>query len=393
MKTNFIFAVYMLVISTSSFANEGVHTRIHNQYQSLRALGMGNAYTAVASDYAGLMYNPASLARRDSGQINMSLQAGFSTKFMDFSQDADKASKDADAAATDTDKFNIYSDFLTKYLGESFMLRMNLFEGFWVRPNWGVAVIPLDFTLEYKIHNQLAPALNTRAIVDTTIAYGYGKDLKGLVPGRLSWGVTGKFINRGYANKQIGALDLASGAEVFRDEDLRDGYTVDADLGLLYTPEISSTGLLAPLSLAKPTFSLVLRNVLDMGFEQSFNLFNETEVEAPEKLHRTLDVGSKFEFPSLWIFGGRFAFDVKNIMHPNFSMRRGLHAGAEFDWTVSSWWKGHYRAGLNQGYPTLGVSALLFVFNLDLAMYGEDVGTFNNPQQNRVVAFKASMDF
>jgi hypothetical protein len=66
--------------------------------------------------------------------------------------------------------------------------------------------------------------------------------------------------------------------------------------------------------------------------------------------------------------------------------------GFEFDWTMTSWWKGSYRIGVNQGYPTLGASALFLLFNLDAVTYGEEVGTFNQPKENRVYMLKFNMD-
>jgi hypothetical protein len=66
--------------------------------------------------------------------------------------------------------------------------------------------------------------------------------------------------------------------------------------------------------------------------------------------------------------------------------------GFEFDWAMASWWKGAYRIGVNQGYPTLGFSALFTIFNLDLATYGEDVGTIDHPKENRMYTVKLNID-
>lgn len=388
----------LLIISTlfisshSVLAAEGVHTRIHHQYQSTRALGMGDAFVAQANDYSAIFYNPAGLARRDSGTINLSLfEGGFSTEFFKFKTDADEVSKNTEGMS-DSDKFDAYSAFLQKYYGKAFQVRIKLLESFYVKENWGVALIPLDLTVEYQIHNQVSPAMNVRAFADTTLAYGYGQDIKGAVPGRWSVGATAKFINRGYANQQFNAVDLAADDKTVKKEDLRDGYTVDFDLGTLYTPEIPGEGFWSIFKLAKPTFGLVVRNVLDYGFDQTFNLINDKQLEAPEKLYRVVDVGAKFEYPDIWIFSGRGSVDFRDIFHPNVSLRKSFHLGFEFDWTVSTWWKGHYRIGVNQGYPTFGISALLFWFNLDAATYAEDVGTFSNPKSNRMYMVKLNLD-
>ncbi|MNT28319.1 hypothetical protein D3C72_1639980 [compost metagenome] len=172
-----------------------------------------------------------------------------------------------------------------------------------------------------------------------------------------------------------------------------EGYTVDADIGTLWTRELPDSGLWSAIRLARPTFGLVVRNVAETGFGQTMKLINKEKTEAPEKMYRVVDVGTRWEYPALWIFGGRGTLDVRDIGHPYFNMRKGLHAGLEFDWTVTSWWKGHYRGGFSQGYWTAGLSAELGIFNLDVVSYANDVGTLNNPKENRNYAVKLNLDF
>jgi hypothetical protein len=384
-------AVILSLLACVAKAQEGVQTSIHHQYESTRALGMGDAFVATANDYTALFYNPAGLARRELGQLNMSMEVGGSLDTQKFYKDMDTVQKGT--YANDGAKQVAYADLLNQYYGKTLGLRLKAFEGIWVRPNWGIGIVPLDFTLDAQVHNQGTPALDVRAFADTTIAYGYGDDLHGVVPGRLSWGTTVKFINRGYINREVNALSLVTDPHTVSKEDARDGYTADFDLGTLYSPRVPTEGFFSVFQLAKPTFGAVVRNALDYGFGSSFKLLNKTQVEAPEKLHRVLDVGAKFEYPELWIFGGRGEIDIRDIGHPNFTWRRSFHLGFEFDWTVATWWKGHYRIGVNQGYPTFGISALLFIFNLDLVTYGEEVGTYHNPKENRVYMAKLNLDF
>jgi len=384
-------AVLLSSLACASWAQEGVQTSIHHQYQSTRALGMGDAFVATANDYTALFYNPAGLARREQGQLNMSIEVGGSLDTQKFYKDLDTVQKGT--YANDGAKQVAYADLLNQYYGKTLGLRLKAFEGIWVRPNWGIGIVPLDFTLDAQVHNQGTPALDVRAFADTTVAYGYGDDLHGVVPGRLSWGTTVKFINRGYINREVNALSLVTDPHTVSKEDARDGYTADFDLGTLYSPRVPTEGFFSVFQLAKPTFGAVVRNALDYGFGSSFKLLNKTQVEAPEKLHRVLDLGAKFEYPELWIFGGRGEIDIRDIGHPNFTWRRAFHLGFEFDWTVATWWKGHYRIGVNQGYPTFGISALLFIFNLDLVTYGEEVGTYHNPKENRVYMAKLNLDF
>lgn len=380
--------VFILVVSESLWATEGLFTSIHHQYQSPRALGMGDAFVAVANDYASLFYNPAGLAKLDEGQINMAMDIGASASFYSFYQDVEAASK---TTGTEVQKATAVINLLQKNYGKQFSIRSGLFEGIWVRPGWGLGVLPLNFSMDLSVHNQAAPALRARTYLDSTVAFGMGYPLRlESVPGQLAWGFTGKFVNRGFFSKDLNALDLVADSQIVKKEDLQEGYTVDADLGVLFTPNLS--GWLSVLKLTKPTFGAVVRNVAEMGFGQKLDLFKSGSKEAPEKLYRVLDVGSRWEYPSFFIFGGRGALDIRDIGHPHFSLRKGLHVGLEFDWTMASWWKGQYRFGVNQGYPTLGASFLFTLLRLDLVTYGEDVGSYDSSVENRMYMAKFNID-
>lgn len=382
----------MAILGTapSAFAQEGVHTAIHKLYQSPRAMGMGGAFVAVANDYSAMFYNPAGLARLEEGQFNGSLDfAASGEQFAKFIQDIDAASKIQDSNAQFTEMVSI----LQRNYGKQFSLRVGLLQAVYARPSWSVGLLTSDLTLDMRIHNQATPAINARAYLDTTLAYGYGSAFRHeSIPGKFSWGITGKVVNRGYANKQVNALDLVVDPEVIKKSDFRDGYTSDFDFGLLYTPALASDGFGGMMRLARPTFGMVVRNVLESGFGSSFDVFNKDDTEKPEKLYRTLDFGTRFELPPFWIFGWRAVADVQDVLHPNYSFRKSLHLGAEFDWTVASWWKGQYRVGANQGYPTLGASFLFALFRLDLLTYGEDIGTAANPVENRMYRVTLNLD-
>lgn len=369
-----------------------VSTKIHHQYQAPRALGMGDAFVAVANDYTALFYNPAGLARRTDGQINAALGGAGAPGVVDFFKqftDIDKSNK------TDEQKQTAYLELIQSHYGDVYNFRLTPMEGIWVRPSWGVGLIPMDLSVEMSMHQQVGPTINASVYADTTLGVGYAQDLPSVDFGRLSWGVTGKFVNRGYFSKAIAAIDLASSSgEIVKKSDLKEGYTVDADVGVLWTPDLPDQGFWSIMRLAQPTFGAVVRNIGEVGFGQTMKLLNkEPQSGAPEKLYRVVDLGSRWEYPSMWIFGGRGVLDIRDINHPDFSIKKGLHVGFEFDWTMTSWWKGQYRFGLNQGFFTAGLSAELGIFNLDLVTYADDVGSKNTPIESRVYALKANLDF
>lgn len=385
----FLLFIVTLGLSDVTLAGaDGVNYSIHHQYIAPRALGMGNAFVAVANDYNSIMYNPAGLARLEFGEVNLGLDGGFASSFTNFANDLTKAQN---KSGTESDKQQAVLDVIEKVYGKTFGVRGGL-SGLWARPNWGLAVIPVDMTTEMVPHQQVGPSINTTFYLDSTIAYAYAKDVYWFPHSRTSVGVTAKFVNRAHVSKAINFMEIAVDPNLVKQDDLREGYTLDADIGMLYTPELPSEGFLSWFKMARPTFGAVLRNSLETGFGQSLKLINPESLSRPEKMYRVLDVGSKWEYPSVWIFKGRGVLDIRDIGHPSFNTRKGLHLGLEFDWRMASWWRGNYRIGLNQGYLTAGLSALFSYFNLDFVSYGEDVGTYSKPQENRIFMIKLNVN-
>lgn len=373
----------------SAVASKNLDFSIHQDYISTRAMGMGNAFSAVVDDHSALFYNPAALARRKDGNIHMQLRGGISSNYLDFVDDISNASEDDGSGSTEADRIN---DVLNKYYGENLYSRVPTLGFYWMRPNWGIAVLPADLTTDLSIHRQGAPAINLNAYLDTTFAYGYGRDVNWFGVnkiGQLSAGITVKGIHRIFASDSVNALDLVNDSDIFKPSDAAEGFTVDADLGLLFTPKVSGDSW---WSLAKPSFAFVLRNALDYGFSTNFHILDENSKEPP-KLQRRIDLGSNWDLPNFWVFDPHLAVDIRDILHENWSVKKGLHVGAELYWTMYSWWKGHWSVGLNQGYPTTGFGARFAWFQIDLVTYADEVGTDSSPEENRRYMVELSLDF
>jgi hypothetical protein len=390
-KVKFYLIFLLQFLTSMAWSGEALNYRIRHSYISPRALGMGDAFVAVSDDYSSLYYNPAGLGRREDGEINMSLEGGLTQSFTSFVNDIQKASK---TVGTDAQKQEAILNVIKNAYGSSYMIRTAPMSGVWVRPGWGLGVIPIDASVDLTVHNQVGPSVNLTGFGDTSVVFGLGKDVPWFSRSRTSIGATFKFTNRINVSRALAVLDLADSATSFSSNELREGYSVDADLGLLLTPELPSDGIWQIFRLAKPTFGFVLRNAGETGFKSSLKLANKSgQTLEPEKNYRVLDVGMKWEYPSVFIFGGRGVLDVRDIMHPLFTYRKAVHVGFEFDWRMFSWWKGQYRIGMNQGYLTAGLSALFTVFNLDLVTYGEDVGTYYSPKESRMYMLKMNMNF
>lgn len=363
------------LLSSQAMALDGLNYAIHQSYVTPRSLGLGGAMTAMADDYSAVLFNPAFLAKLESPEINLAINASYSPNFISLTDDLDEASGK-------TNEVQAITDALDSYYGENFQSRFGL-SAVWARSGWGMAIIPIDLTINLGVNQNVAPSLNVEGFQDTAFVFAYAKQVP-QVEG-LSLGANVKAIYRGYVGKTLTPFDLAD-PEYFKKEDAQEGLTVDFDIGSVYEPKWWKWQLMVP------TFALVVRNAIDYGFVQNLNLLNEDSTEPP-KLGRVFDLGSAWQLPKFWVFNPRLAFDIRDIGHQYWTFKKGLHLGAELGWEAFSWLQGAYRFGLNQGYLTAGISAQFTMFRLDIATWGEEVGTSNKEQEDRRYALTMALDF
>lgn len=356
---------------------------IHQEYTSTRALGMGNAFTAVADDHSAMFYNPAALAWRKDGHLRMLLRGGTTIDSFELFDEIDKVGD-----KPESEQPQAYSDLITSHYGDHFYYRIPTIGAVWARPGWGIALIPADLSLDVGVHRQVGPALNINLYVDTTLAFAYAKKLKWFGKRhQVSWGTTVKTMHRIHVGEALSAGALAQGQDLFDTSHANEGLTADLDLGFYWKPP--ANGFMRHMA---PSFALVGRNLIDYGFKQNLHFIDENSGEPP-KLQRRLDVGSNWDLPNVWVFDPHFAVDVKDIFHENWTPRKGAHAGFELYWKMFNWWKGHWSVGVNQMYWTAGFGARLAWFQLDLCSFGEEVGTDANPKESRRYMAEMALDF
>ena len=308
----------ILVMFSALFPAHGQQIRaldftIHQEYTSTRALGMGNAFTAVADDHSSLFYNPATLALRKEGHLRMFVRGGTTPESQKLFKEIEDI-KDLPEA----EQNQAYSDLVVSHYGDHFYYRVPTIGAVWVRPNWGIAFVPADLSLDIAVHRQIGPMLNINLYQDSTLAFAYSRKLNWFKNKKqeLSWGATVKGIHRVHVAEAVVAGQLAQGQDVFDTSHAGEGLTFDLDLATQWKPGFSGRFF----RIMNPSFALVGRNLVDYGFKQNLHLIDKNSGE-PARLQRRIDVGSKWELPQLWVFEPKLAFDVRDMLHENWTWK------------------------------------------------------------------------
>lgn len=231
MKKSFI-VIAALLICSLTWAQESPTIRIHNFYKSTRAMGMGNAYSAVADDYAAVLYNPSLLVYRKNSEFQINIvTAGFATKTSTLMSEVQDAS---DSNLSDSAQAEAISDVLEQYYGTPLGLRISPMEFIWASPNWGLSLVVSDITVDLLIQRQVGPALDVHAIKDTSLSYAYAR----AIDSDSSWGVLGKFIHRSEMYGQYTSMDLALDSNVVDFKQSREGMNLDIDIAYSWKPTL-----------------------------------------------------------------------------------------------------------------------------------------------------------
>ncbi len=356
---------------------------IHHEYTAPRALGMGDTFSAI-NDYNVLFYNPAGLANLEQKDFNFGVGGGTSKDTLDFQKEIKNIS---DSGASDSDKINNMTNLLQSKYGKMFSARLPKLSFIYTRPNWGFGLVPVD--LSAAMIPSYGPALDVTAYQDTTLIAGYARRTKDK---KFSWGFAAKAIYRGNFDKSLLGVDLVQNKKVLKDEDFKEGLTVDADAGVQYRPWLDAgNGFFRRLN---PTFALVVRNIFDVGFFGNYKFYNKNASVKPEKLHRRVDVGSAWDLlPSNRYIQARFALDIRDILHDNFSLKKGFHTGAELLYNLGYALNGSLQAGFMQGYWTGGLGLQTLFMKFEVVSYAEEYGTKNNKLTDRQYAAQFNLNF
>jgi hypothetical protein len=363
-------------VFTSQISYGAESEYLHQPRISARVMGMGGAFTALADDYNALYYNPGALARIEKSEFNFQIDAGLTPTVVNFYNNISAAGSNVSSM----------TQLLQNNYGQHYSARAGV-GATYVKPGFGIGIQPVDLTAEMDINANAGAAVGLEAWQDSLIQFGLAWNA---FKKSLSFGIAPKVVYRAFIEKEVLALDLATNNSLLKASDASEGITFDADIGVIYTLPVPEKWF------AKPTVAVVVRNVVDEGFNTNLHLYNanSSSITNPDGyMGRRLDIGTRFELPEFWAFKPRVMADARDLGSRYASVSKVLHFGAELPWKVTESILGAYRVGLSEGYLTAGLSFYLSVFEFDIATYSEEIGTAQAPNQSRRYLAQFSFDF
>lgn len=344
-----------VIVCSPPFARAAELTEM---WTNVRALGMGNAFTAVVDGSESLFYNPAGLAR----------SGGFSWTIFD-----------PRVGANGLEAVDIFREF-----SENEDLP-TLFNNLYGNPIWVGGGSKTAFQLSgmafaawagldvgTNLSNPAYPVMEMEYAADYGFTAGFGFDM---VPGVLKTGIAARRITRVGTALPIGVSTLATlNTDQLEQEFKNRGSAYGLDLGFVLT---------AP-SPVRPTLAFTWKNVGETTFRK------EAGARAPARIDSEMIIGGAIEIDAALVTITP-SFDYKHANREDVQLGKKIHMGLEVGLPLID-----IRAGLHQGYYTLGAGLNMGLLRVDAATYGVELGEYPGQLEDRryivQVAFEIGFD-
>lgn len=331
------------------------HAELMTINSSARALGMGDAFTALADDSSAIFYNPAGLARVSG--INwkvFSLRAGASG--MEAYDDIREMSGEDESGYAEALE-GLYGDSIWSGIGGSTVFTM---------PMVGLAIYNHTDAL-VRVDNPVYPEVYTSVIND----YGYVLGL-GVPLGLFHTGVNLKYIKRSGARVPYGASVIADlDPDVLYNNLTGWGKGYGLDYGVNFV---------IPAPFFEAVVSGVWKNVGGMSFRS-----DNPNTEIPSEDNEiNFGLALNFDTPLLSVSP---AVDVRAINREDIQLPQKLNFGVEIGIPLLD-----IRGGFHEGYYTAGLGVNLGLFQVDAATYGVELGAYPGQIEDRRYVLEIAME-
>ncbi|MFK8138083.1 MAG: hypothetical protein AB8E15_06975 [Bdellovibrionales bacterium] len=350
MSINSIILSFTLVFLTQNLSS----AELYEPGQSVRALAMGGAYSAVVRDRDALFYNPAGLNQVEGFYVSL------------FDLDIGLNGESAVETVNNLSDAADLSEQLDALYGNPIWLGFGAQAAFYMK-NFGFTYYDAGY-VNLALENPTFPTFNVTYFNDLGYAFGLSFNM---TPA-FALGITARRLTRSGGMVPVGIETLQSlNSNDVTDSINQNGTGLGLDVGMLwYLP----TGI--PSRLA-----LVYRNVGDTSFQSTTDGGTDP---AGIKSELMLGWAMDIEAPGLII---RPAFDYKHINKTSEPLGKKLHFGVEVDLPLIT-----VRGGFSQGYYTWGAGLGLGPLDIEFATYGVELGEYPGQDEDRRYMLQIAME-
>jgi hypothetical protein len=342
--------------------------------------GMGRAYSAIADDWLALHYNPAGLAQVKKVDIQLfDLRMESNRDVLKSYSNISKMGKTSSSLA----------NTLNAYVGENILGDITNQSQITV-PNFAIG-LGYDVHADIDIQNLAYPSIFARytkdLVLNTGGAFAMGPKKE------LRLGAALRFVHRTGSMRNLLVSDLAGKKSALKDEFTQNGSGIGSDIGMQYRlPNTGRTEL---------TTSFVWHDIGKTSYGGAM------DQNRPTRTDDDMVVGLGLRFP----IGGRknrrlerrygpdrssssltFALDYSHLnISPNVEhLPKHFHLGTNLDLPILS-----VQLGMNQTSFTAGLGFDLWAMKINLATYGEELGSYAGQRRDRryLISIGNSMGF
>jgi hypothetical protein len=338
MQMSLILTAFFFSISARAFDSIG-------PTPSARALGMGNAFTAIVDNIDSLYYNPAGLAKVHGIQLDLLTADGAGKNLTDYNTLKSLGQSTTNLATA-----------LPPLYGQNFYYGGNARTGIAV-PMFGAALYNA-VNASAVVHNPPYTQIDVDATNDYTYALGFGVPIGPYV----QLGAEGRYIKRSGTSYTYSGSDFVtlSNNQIASDI-LAWGRGYELDVG---------ANFIIPIPQATFDFSLVWQNVGTTTFIQDAS--NHVP-SIPENV--IAGMGADIRLPLVTI---RPAFDYRYITDNDIQLFRKFNFGVEISLPLID-----IRGGFSEGYYTYGAGVSFGPVRVDAASYAAELGDYPGQIEDR----------
>lgn len=376
MRNGILLILALAFASTPAWALE----EIMKNYRGIRSLGMGGVVTTTGRYDEALFGNPATQLEDETWKLSiLSLTAETNTNFI---SDVNKVKDVQNASGSGT--LQTISDKALAGRNEHTRLTL-LVPGFYSPHFFGDDA---SFAFGLLVNSQTNIMLRSnadvdaQAIVDAGPNFGFGHKF---LDGNLDVGINLHILYRLASDRSLKATDFLAGSKISLSSIGGQGIGVDGDLGGYYKLPFE------PPFFKKVSVGLSLNNLLRSRYQVAGKNLLKSVTSAPPENDRTASVGTRMDLPDLLFLTDTLAaIEIQDIgaTRRQASFWKKFHLGAETHLTSIL----AFRAGFNQGYPGAGVGIDLPVLKIDVATYGEELGSNAGQLEDRRVALRLAFE-